>query len=57
MMSGNGDQHHIYPNSISEILEDSISGILEGILTSSNPVDRKQDQHSFHLTILVSFPF
>lgn len=36
-----GDQHRINPNGTSEILEDSIPGILEGILTPSSPVDRK----------------
>lgn len=43
----NGDQHRINPKGTSEILEDSIPGILEGIVTPSSPVDRKQESTLF----------
>ncbi|KAK9847035.1 hypothetical protein MYU51_021139 [Penicillium brevicompactum] len=43
----NGDQRRINPNGTSKILEDSIPGILEGILTPSSPVVRKQESTLF----------
>lgn len=43
----NGDQYCINPNGTSEIIEDSILGILDDILTPLSLADRKQESTLF----------